>query len=36
LQNGTVGLKPLRNPGEQQNLPLDQVVAEMARYLDER
>ncbi len=33
LQNGTVGLKPLRTAGEQQNLPLDQVAAELARLV---
>jgi histidyl-tRNA synthetase len=33
LQNGMIGLKPLRNPGEQQNLPLDLVVAELARHV---
>ena len=32
LQNGTVGFKPLRSAGEQQNLPLEQVAAELARH----
>jgi len=33
LQNGSIGFKPLRGPGEQQDLPLDQVVAELARHV---
>ncbi len=33
LQNGTVGFKPLRTSGEQQNLPLEQVAVELARHV---
>ena len=33
LQNGTVGFKPLRTAGEQQNLPLEQVAAVLARHV---
>ncbi len=34
LQNGTVGFKPLRTAGEQQDLPLEQVAAELARHVE--
>lgn len=33
LRDGTVGVKPLRGAGDQKNLPLDQVAAELARRL---
>ena len=33
LQSGTVGFKPLRGAGEQQNIPLDQVAAALARHV---
>ncbi len=32
LHSGTVGFKPLRDSGEQQNIPLDQVATVLARH----